>query len=231
MRVSPCPRTPDVKVLLEEVQSELTRLGRELGDLSKGLPDKHFLLTCLSTLCPNHRFFRSDYMPPIKHRKPQVKRDLPDYAALMVGLPPMTAKQVKKRHLKTHNKLLNMVHGKRESDADKEDGMSALVSGLSNIAIPALSPDKGSNLQRMESAFGPPRSALFSTMQASFPNPFLSGDKLDSQASTKPEAQLEPYTPRGTKKRQYAEITPNGDEMIVDGGNVVGVIKASQTRK
>ena len=76
-----------------------------MGDVSKGYPDKQFLLSCLATINAEHPFFASSYMPPPKLRKPTENRDLPGYAELFAGLPNPTLRQLKKRNLKTHNKI------------------------------------------------------------------------------------------------------------------------------
>ena len=106
--LSPCPRPPDVSVLHSEIEHLLNLQGKTLGDTSKSMPDKNFLLTCLSTLAPRHKFFNSSYMPPVKHRSPQITKQIPSYASLFEGLPILTHKQVRRRNLKAHNKLLTL---------------------------------------------------------------------------------------------------------------------------
>ena len=77
--LAPCPRPPEIKILYGEVENLLQQKSKTLGDTTKGMPDKIFLLTCLSTLSPQHQFFSADYLPPTKHRRPPVSKDLSDY--------------------------------------------------------------------------------------------------------------------------------------------------------
>ena len=79
-----------------------------MGDLTKSEPDKKFMLACLSTLAPNHRFFDSGYLPPPRTRKIKEVPTLTDYDELFTGLPPISFGAIKKRNLKTHNKLVKL---------------------------------------------------------------------------------------------------------------------------
>ena len=69
----------------------------------------HFLLVCLSTLKPKHRFFGKGYKPPAPKRKSNVlkpKLDLP--IDFFYGQPPLTPRMIKKSSCKTHNMLLKI---------------------------------------------------------------------------------------------------------------------------
>ena len=104
----PCPKPPEADFIFREVENHLELHGQTLGDISNGLPDIHFLLICLATLNPKHAIFQPSYMPPAKVKKPKPSAVIPLYAKLFEGLPAPTLKQLKKRNLKTQNKLLKL---------------------------------------------------------------------------------------------------------------------------
>ena len=59
-----CARPPPKELLIHEINNILNRNGNKLGDTSKYMPDKEFLLFSLSTLNPDHDIFKRSYVPP-----------------------------------------------------------------------------------------------------------------------------------------------------------------------
>ena len=66
-----CPDEPSKEEVLHEVLAALKEkcLPSLSGDLNKKVPEKKWLLACLSTLNPSHRFFAKGYMPPPRPKK------------------------------------------------------------------------------------------------------------------------------------------------------------------
>lgn len=68
VRLLPCPDPPGKTAILREVlkASDLKKL--DLGITNEGhIPNKEWLLVVLSTLEPDHLFFKKDYLPPAKN--------------------------------------------------------------------------------------------------------------------------------------------------------------------
>ena len=122
VRLRPCPKPPLREVLLAEVELELQKQRKTLGDCSKQMPDTGFLLTCLSTLNPQHRFFARDYSPPpVKRKKAVVRRVLDMPADFFQGQPKASAKAIRKGCNKTKNMLLKIQKVRRGEESDEAD--------------------------------------------------------------------------------------------------------------
>ena len=91
VRIRPCPSSPSLEYLLEEVQEAVLRKeGSTLGNFKKHRPDKEFLLTVLSSLSPEHQIFTKSYTAPPRSSKTGPPSKLKNFDSLFSGLPPPT---------------------------------------------------------------------------------------------------------------------------------------------
>ena len=103
-----CVTPPPKAEVLAEVVGLLAARGETLGDTSRGLPDLPYLIDCLATLQPDHRFFRRDYVaPPVRRKKREAKQlvGLDDFFA---GMPDPNQCRVKRPSMRTFNRLLRL---------------------------------------------------------------------------------------------------------------------------
>ena len=70
---------PSVQELYDEVQLLCNEQDTSIGVQKGILPDREFLVRCLSTLNPQHRFFQPGYVAPKKPKKEKTKKRLYGY--------------------------------------------------------------------------------------------------------------------------------------------------------
>ena len=67
LKPRPCPKPPSRQVLVEEVNKEILRRYRDkskcLKTTAHRMPEQKWLLDVLSSLNPNHQFFKKNWMP------------------------------------------------------------------------------------------------------------------------------------------------------------------------
>ena len=92
LKKRPCPDHPCKQELTRQVIRAVAKAGKnpiffDFDEFTKPAPDIKWLLDVLSTLEPNHLFFKKDYMPPkrSKDAKPHEKLDNTD--KFFSGLP------------------------------------------------------------------------------------------------------------------------------------------------
>lgn len=71
---------PSTQELYDEVQLLCNEQDTSIGVVNNILPDRDFLVRCLSTLNPQHRFFQPNYMAPKKPKKKKPKQKLHGYS-------------------------------------------------------------------------------------------------------------------------------------------------------
>jgi hypothetical protein len=84
----------------------MTEKSFKLGDLSNGEPDLDYLLDCLSTLNPNHTFFRRYYVAPPVKRKEKEDKILEGLDEFFAGLPDPATLRINNPSLKAFNRLI-----------------------------------------------------------------------------------------------------------------------------
>ena len=71
LKPRPCPKPPSRQVLVEEVNKEILRRYRDkskcLKTTANRMPEQKWLLDVLSSLNPNHQFFKKNWMPDRQH--------------------------------------------------------------------------------------------------------------------------------------------------------------------
>ena len=64
-----CYSPPPVNLIYDEVRKLLEQRELCIGDCARHLPDRKYLLQCLSTLNMDHPFFAKDFIPEAPPRK------------------------------------------------------------------------------------------------------------------------------------------------------------------
>ena len=102
-----CPTPPSKESVLAEVKAILDLRRETIGNTSKHVPPTSWLLECLSSLDPHHRFFDKNFRPP-----PKIRREEPHllegHEEFFNGLPCPTTKMLKKSSVKAHSTILKL---------------------------------------------------------------------------------------------------------------------------
>ena len=106
-----CARPPLKAYLVSEINRKLAPSGRTIGNTLKHVPDRPFLLVCLSTLKPDHEIFHRAYIPP--PRRPRAERPLPvpfeDVNNLFADFEVTQRLHGKKANVRTYHKFAALV--------------------------------------------------------------------------------------------------------------------------
>jgi hypothetical protein len=83
-----CFQPPHKQLLIDELLKVTWERGLEIGfdSGSKAVPNKEWLLFCLSTYAPNHPIFNRAYVPPKRIRVERVEEKLNNDDGLFTGL-------------------------------------------------------------------------------------------------------------------------------------------------